>query len=285
MKKIKFKKRIFLLLSLVVFSLGLFGQNYRVATFNIRLDSRSDSGNLWEDRAAAVTNLIRYHDFDIMGTQEGMHHQLELISKTLPYFARYGKGRNDGTTTGEHAAIYFKKEKFRLLKAGDFWLREDPSKPGLGWDATCCNRICSWVQLQDIKTGKKFFVFNAHFDHQGKIARVESSKLMLRKIKEIAAGMPAILTGDFNGDRESEWYKSLAASTMLRDSYKDVKYPYEPSSSFNAFGRSLNRMDVIDHIFLTRHFKATSWAILTDTYKGKFPSDHYPVLAVVQFVK
>lgn len=274
-------RKIFLLLLSSSIIISVTAQTFRVATFNLRFDSRGDSGNLWEDRASAVTNLIRYHDFDIMGTQEALIHQLEKVSADLPYLNRYGKGRDNGTTTGEHSAIFYKKDKFKLIKSGDFWLREDPAKPGLGWDATCCNRICSWVQLQDKKTGRQFFVFNAHFDHEGKIARVESGKLIVKKIKEIAKGAPAILTGDFNGDKESEWYKNIASSGVVHDSYNDVKFPYEPSSTFNGFGRSLTGNGVIDHIFVSSHFKGKSWGILTDTYNGKFPSDHYPVLAVV----
>ena len=92
-------------------------------------------------------------------------------------------GRDDGKEKGEHSAIYFKTSEFKLLKSGDFWLSETPDKPSLGWDATCCNRISSWVYLQHKKTGKKFYMFNAHFDHQGVKARVESSKLILKKIR------------------------------------------------------------------------------------------------------
>ncbi|ULT43255.1 hypothetical protein KRR40_07180 [Niabella defluvii] len=81
-----------------------------------------------------------------------MPHQLEDVVKALPQYARHGKGRDDGSDKGEHSAIFYKKDKFLLLQSGDFWLSETPDKPGLGWDATCCNRICSWVYLQDQKS-------------------------------------------------------------------------------------------------------------------------------------
>jgi endonuclease/exonuclease/phosphatase family metal-dependent hydrolase len=42
-------------------------------------------------------------------------------------------------------------------------------------------------------------------------------------------------------------------------------------------------MEVIDHIFVTKQFKVKKWGILTDTYFGKYPSDHFPVMAVVNF--
>lgn len=258
-------------------------QQVTVATFNLRYDNKGDAGNLWKDRAKPVSNLIRFHDFDVFGTQEALINQLNDVSANLPQYARYGVGRDDGKQGGEHAAIFYKKDKFTLLNKDDFWLSETPGKPGKGWDATCCNRICSWVQLQDVKSKKKFFFFSAHFDHEGVVARRESSKLVLAKIKEIAKDAPAILVGDFNADRDSEPYQILKKATFIKDAYYDVKYPYENNASFNAFGKSLSGNDVIDHIFVTKQLKAVKWGILTDTYHGKFPSDHFPVMAVVQF--
>ncbi|HEY0898035.1 MAG TPA: endonuclease/exonuclease/phosphatase family protein, partial [Sphingobacteriaceae bacterium] len=250
---------------------------------NVRFDNPADSGNLWVNRAPVVANLIRYHDFDVFGTQEALKTQLDDLSRALPQYERYGKGRSDGREGGEFSAIFFKKDQFKLLKKGDFWLSETPDKPSLGWDATCCNRICSWVQLQDARSGKKFYVFNAHFDHQGKVARVESAKLMLKKIAEIAGQEPVVLTGDFNGDHNSEWYLTLANSPKLKDTYKLVKDPYANNSSFNAFGTNFKSAGIIDHIFISGHFTALKWGLLTDTYYGKYPSDHFPVVTELKW--
>lgn len=274
------KFRILILLVILTAGINADAQTYRVASFNIRFDNPRDSGNLWVSRAPVVSNLIRYHDFDIFGVQEALKPQLNDISAALPQYAIYGKGRDDGKDAGEHSSIYYKKKMFRLLKSGDFWLSATPDVPGKGWDATCCNRICSWVYLEDVKSRKKFYVFNVHFDHQGVVARKESGKLIVQKIKEIAGSAPVLLTGDFNGNRESEWYKTLANSGIIRDTYKDVKYPYENNSSTNGF-RTPRGMGVIDHIFISKHFSASRWGILTDTYFGKFPSDHFPVAATV----
>ena len=271
---------LFLLTILFTAIAGANAQSLKVASFNIRYDNPRDSGNLWVNRAPVVANLIRYHDFDIFGVQEALKNQLNDISKSLPEYSIYGKGRDDGKDAGEHSSIYYKKDMFKMLKSGDFWLSTTPDVPGKGWDATCCNRICSWVYLEDVKSRKKFYVFNVHFDHQGVVARKESGKLMVQKIKEIAGGEPVLLTGDFNGNRESEWYKTLANSGIVRDTYKEVKYPYENNSSTNGF-RTPQGMGVIDHIFISKQFTASRWGILTDTYFGKFPSDHFPVAATV----
>ena len=269
---------------LFILTLSTNAQSLTIGSFNLRYDTKSDSGNLWKDRGPVAANLIRFHGFDVLGTQEGLRNQIDDISNALPEYARYGVGRDDGKEGGEHSAIFYKKDRFKLLKSGDFWLSETPDKPGKGWDATCCNRVCSWVYLQDLQTKKKFYTFNVHFDHQGVIARVESAKLMLKKITEIAGNEPALLTGDFNGARDSEWYLTLANSSQLVDVHAKVKFPYENNASFSSF-RTPRGKAVIDHIFMTKQFTPLKWGILTDTYFGKYPSDHFPVLAVVELGK
>ncbi|WP_207425855.1 endonuclease/exonuclease/phosphatase family protein [Pedobacter sp. SYSU D00535] len=258
-------------------------QSFKVGSFNIRYDTPLDTGNLWVQRAPVVANLIRFHDFDVLGTQEGLKNQLDDLTAALPEYQRYGVGRDDGKESGEFSAIYFKKDKYKLVKSGDFWLSETPEKPSKGWDATCCNRLCTWIQLEDKVSASRFYVFNAHFDHKGRIVRVESAKLILAKMAEIVGKEPAILTGDFNGGHTSEWYTTLAESPLLMDSYKQVKYPYRNNGSTNAFGKSPASTQVIDHVLVTQHFQVKKWGVLTDTYHGKYPSDHFPIAVELLF--
>ncbi|BAV08431.1 bacillopeptidase F precursor [Filimonas lacunae] len=260
----------------------LHAQEYTVGTFNLRYDNRYDSGNLWENRAPVVAALIRFHGFDVLGTQEGLQNQLADISKALPEYQRYGVGRDNGIDSGEHSAIFFRKDKFTLLNKGDFWLSQTPAKPSLGWDAKCCKRICSWIQLKDKTTGKSFYFFNAHYDHEGVEARIESSRLMLQKVTAIAGKTPALITGDLNGGYETDCYKILATSGVVKDVRNAAAIKYVNNGSFNNWGKSVERADVIDHIFATSQFTVTIYGILTDTYRGKYPSDHFPVLAKIK---
>lgn len=279
MRKISFFV-ILLLLSIAPFAGA---QNMKIGSYNLRYDNKGDAekGNGWVERSPALISLIRFHDFDVFGTQEGLKNQLDDISNALPQYARYGIGRDDGKDKGEHSAIFYKKDEFKLLANGDFWLSETPDTPSLGWDATCCNRICSWVKLQHKESEKTFYFFNVHYDHQGIVARRESSKLILKKIKDIAGEAPVILTGDFNGSTATEWYKTIANSDIVKDTYDQVQYPYANNSSFNNFGFKNEPKDIIDHVFVSDQFQVKSWGLLTDTYFGKFPSDHFPVLVKV----
>jgi len=253
----------------------------RVASYNLRMDTPRDSLNAWPHRKENVKALIQYHDFDIIGTQEGFIHQLKDILE-IPEYAYFGAGRDDGKQAGEHSAILYKKARFEIIDSGNFWLSETPEKPGLGWDATCCNRICSWAKFLDKAARREFYVFNVHFDHQGVIARQESGKLMVSKIKEIAKDAPVICTGDFNSTPETEQIKGMSA--LLNDAYAITALaPYGPVGTTNSFRFTAPMKHRIDYVFVSKHFGVSKYAVLTDAKNQRYPSDHLPVVADVHF--
>lgn len=271
------KRIFFIALIAILASYNGHSQTITVGTFNLRYDNPRDSGNLWKDRAPVAAALIRFHDFDVVGTQEGLKNQLEDLQKNLPDFAYYGIGRDDGQSKGEHSAIFYRKSMFTVLDSGSFWLSATPEKPGPGWDARL-NRICSWLKLKTKKGKKIFYVFNVHYDHQGVEARKESSKLILQKIQQIAGKSPVVFTGDFNGGHDAEWYLRIKDSGIVKDAYTLTADPYTNNGSFNSFRVNNPSNEIIDHIFISDKFKVEKYGILTDTYHGHFPSDHYPVL-------
>lgn len=260
-----------------LFIIYVSAQEINVATFNIRLKTDGDIGNLWQDRKDAVCNLITYHEFDIFGIQEGFKDQVNDMKQLLPNFDYVGVGRDDGAELGEHSAIFYNKNRFEVLKSGTFWLSAtDTEKPNKGWDAAL-PRICTWGIFRDRENNKSFILMNTHFDHVGIQARKESAKLILRKATEFATELPLILTGDFNVDETNEAYFTLANGGVVEDVLTKSKIVYTPNSTFNNWGKSIKPTGRIDHIFITPHFNVEKYGILTDTYMGKYPSDHFPV--------
>lgn len=249
----------------------------KVASYNLRLNTKADGINAWDNRKEVVNELIRYHDFDIIGTQEGFKAQLDDII-SLGGYAYTGSGRDDGKDAGEHSAILYKPSKYQLLSSGDFWYSETPDKPSKGWDARCCNRICSWAKFKDITNSKTFFVFNSHFDHEGVEARKNSAILLLERIKSIAESEPVIVMGDFNSTPETEQMQRI--DKVLNDAFAASKTkPYGPIGTFNAFKYDAPLKDRIDYVFVSSDFEVLKYAALTDTYVQRFPSDHLPVVA------
>ena len=219
---------------------------------------------------------------------------------TLDGYDYIGVGRDDGKRGGEYAAIFYKKDHIRLLDNGQFWLAEDTTRPNLGWDAACI-RICTWGKFEDKRSHLMFFYFNLHMDHVGIVARRESAKLVVRKIREIAGSAPVVLTGDFNVDQNNEIYAIFTNSGLLRDSYTAARLRYAENGTFNAYNNDTYTDSRIDHVFVSPKFLVDNYAILTDCYwtapkvdeankasdapqeidfrpaQRRLPSDHYPV--------
>ncbi|MCJ8164484.1 endonuclease/exonuclease/phosphatase family protein [Pontibacter sp. E15-1] len=281
------KKTFFLMSLLFLCGAAAFAQksSLRVATYNIRYDNVSDTVNAWGKRLPVLADQIRFQEFDIFGTQEVLLHQLQGMAKALTGYKHIGVGRDDGKEKGEFAAVFYRADKFDLLKQGNFWLSETPDKPGKGWDADF-PRVCTWGQFKAKDTGLSFYFFNVHFDHMGEQARRESVKLMLQKIKQIAGTAPAIFVGDFNFSQKDEKYTTLSTSGLLQDAYQLADVRFAPRGTFNGFEATRKTDERIDHIWLTSGFKVSRYGILTSTYSnGKFPSDHFPVMAEVVYEK
>jgi endonuclease/exonuclease/phosphatase family metal-dependent hydrolase len=265
-----------------LFQSNSFSQNLNISTYNIRFDNPNDEGNLWKDRSPHLINQIIFHQMDIIGTQEGLHHQLEEIKSGLN-FPYIGVGRDSGDNEGEFSAIFFNPNKLDLLSSGTFWLSETPGIPSKGWDAAL-NRVCTWGQFKS-KTGDAFYVFNIHYDHIGQKAREESSKLVLSKINEInEQNLPVIFMGDFNVTPENPAYQEVIKSQSFFDSKLISKTPsIGNQGTFNAFDWNKLPEGVIDHIFVSQGIQVLRHGILTDNYGKKFPSDHFPVFAEIIF--
>ncbi|GGB78376.1 endonuclease/exonuclease/phosphatase family protein [Dyadobacter sediminis] len=274
MKKIVLCFSLLLILSRISYAQKPVSMN--IASYNLRYNTPNDGVNAWPNRKENVKGLIRFHEFEIFGVQEALVGQLKDVAE-MTDFTYIGKGRDDGREGGEHSAIFYKKDRFRLLKSGDFWLSETPEKPGKGWDATCCNRICSWGKFQDVISKKEFFFFNVHFDHQGVEARKQSGILMVKKINEIAGKSTVILTGDFNSTPETEQINSI--KTILNDSHDVTKQaPYGPEGTFNSFKFDALMDKRIDYIFVSKNIEVLKYGVLTDAKEQRYPSDHQPVL-------
>jgi endonuclease/exonuclease/phosphatase family metal-dependent hydrolase len=274
----------FLLTTLAVGHSACPAEPLAVISFNVRYDNPADGPDAWPYRREAVAGFLNFHGADIIGLQEPLHHQLVELDELLPGHTWFGAGRDDGRTTGEHAAIFFRTDRFRLVDGGTFWLSETPNRPGSrSWDAAL-PRILTWIRLEDRANEQEFFVLNTHYDHRGQQARVESSRLVRRFIDERTDGLPVILTGDLNALPDDEVVLLLTRGERpLRDALYFSETPhYGPLGTWNGF-REVEQGRRIDYILTTPNFAVRRHAILTDRTNGRFLSDHLPVFAEVRF--
>lgn len=278
-------KTLFQLFFLAVFSLCIFqanAQTHQIATFNIRWANPGDEGNLWKDRLPHVAGLIQFHQIGIVGIQEGLYSQVQDLTSALD-FKYIGVGRDNGGEEGEFSAILYDPNHYTILDQGTFWLSETPAVPSKGWDAAL-NRICTFGKFKDAN-GNEFYVFNIHYDHRGEQARIESSKLVTRKMKEInPQNLPSLFLGDFNAHPQHPAYLAVLESGDWKDARLVTQTPsYGPRGTFTGFDWEAMPNQIIDHIFVHGPVKVYRHGILSDNYGKKYPSDHFPVLVEVGF--
>ena len=252
-----------------------------VLSYNIRYDNPNDGENQWKYRKEIIANYIKEIRPDIIGMQEVLDPQLVFLDISLTEFSFVGVGREDGKTKGEYSPILYNSNRLTLLQTDTFWLSETPKVISVGWDAAL-ERICTYAQFEHKETGQKFWVFNTHFDHIGELARIQSAKLILQKIKMLNINnFPVIITGDFNLTPDT------APIKMLQNSYIDVmqKIPGDAinNGTFTGFDKLSNGEDRIDYIFqkdLKIHNSSHIWL---KTSSGHWASDHHPVQAIFSF--
>ena len=278
----------FIVILLVVFS-GCShkkgGDEVKVITLIVRYDNPEDSINAWTNRVSQISNFINSEKPDILGMQEVLWHQYEVLDSILVDYASVGVGRNDGARDGEMNPVFFRKEKFDMVRNITFWLSDFPEVPGsIGWGSSL-PRIVTWMEFVDKKSHKHFFFFNTHFANDSESARLMSSRVLLKEVNRISEGFPFIISGDFNMLPTSTGYSILTGPDesipLLRDSYVITeKRPSGPVYTFNGFSDK-TQSGRVDYIFVRNGMRVLDYHTIVKKERGIYISDHWPVEAVV----
>ena len=260
----------------------------KVMSFNIRYGAAKDGINKWENRKNLVLDTIKDSNPDLLGLQEVLGFQADFLKKNLTGYAFHGVGREDGKEKGEYVPLMYKTKRFVLERSGHFWFSETPDKPGSkSWDSSL-PRMLSWVALRDLKNEEIFIFANAHYDHRGKVARLESAKLMRKQWESIEGDVPLVITGDFNTTEDGKPYAALVngpddTSAKLIDSYRVIHPNRQPDeASFGGF-KGVREGSRIDWILHSEKFTTRNTTINYGQENGRYPSDHYPIEALLHY--
>ena len=268
------------LIFVLLFNVQLQAQ-HRIMTYNIRLDYTAQNSDPWSVRKTKVFEQIKDTKVDVFGIQEGMPNQIVDFKLALGNFEMVGVGRDDGANAGEFSALFFKKDRYELLKGGTFWLSETPDVPSKGWDAAL-NRVCSYVRLKDT-SGTVFWVFNTHFDHVGEQARIHAIDLILDKVKELnSESEPFIVQGDLNLNDDHPAIVHL--QSKLSDALLVAKkLKSSNNKTFNGFDLSSAPKRRIDYIFVSEGVQVKTFETRMESFGLSYPSDHFPLIAKIKF--
>ncbi|MDN3596646.1 endonuclease/exonuclease/phosphatase family protein [Zunongwangia endophytica] len=273
-------KKILSALTLICCLTSTFAQT-KLMTYNIKYANETDGENSWSYRKDWITNQIKFYEPDIFGVQEALHTQIAYFDEQMPNYKYIGVGRDNGKQEGEYSAIFYNTNKLEVLKSNTFWLNENPTEIKKGWDAVL-PRICTYGLFENKESGEKFWHFNAHFDHVGVKARQESAKLIFNKIQELnTEDYPVVLTGDLNLTPETKSIQYL--SDKMLDAKSVAELAFGPTGTYNGFNFSEPVITKLDYVFVSKNgFKVKKHAVLSDSKDLHYPSDHLPVMVILE---
>jgi len=263
----------------------------RIVTYNIRFDNPADGIDNWKHRRKHITDLLLKFSPDIISLQEPLHHQVKEIHEDLKEssYEWYGVGRSDGVHSGEFGPIFWNTNKLKALNSGNFWLSSTPEVPGTKFPSSCLPRMVTWCQFQQNESpnpgaeNKPFFVFNTHFDHQGKLARDLSAEFVIKEIPKIAGLHPSILTGDFNAEPNSKAYQIVQNSFFTDARFFAKEVLNKEYGTFTGFCPRVkyidNACETIDYIF-TSGFEVQRFEVCLNGRpdNNRCLSDHRPLI-------
>ena len=261
-------------------------------SFNVRGSFRDlGTPNAWPERSALNVESIRRRAPGVIGFQELQSGNLETYTKTLPRYDRVPGPEYGNVARPSLNAIFFDRERLGLLDAGGFWLSTTPERYSASWDSRVV-RSATWAYFKLHNTGPSFLHLNTHLDHVSRQARVEGSRLIIRKIAEVLRRYgdetPVVVTGDFNCRPGTPTYRNFVENGFV-DTYLAANEDGDNAHTFHGFkgpryrdarpGLGPRRIDWILLKDPGQRLRARWHSIVRDHDEETYPSDHYPVLA------
>jgi endonuclease/exonuclease/phosphatase family metal-dependent hydrolase len=249
-----------------------------VMSFNIRLPAESDGVDYWETRKPLALRMLQEQQPDVIGMQELVKSQADYLARELPQYAWFGRGR-DADGGGEHMGVFYRKDRLKVIESGDFWLSDTPDVAGsITWHHLY-PRMVTWALFEQRSDGKRFYLFNTHLPYrdQDEAARVKGAQAIAAHLATLPAGVPVVVTGDFNTTPDSEVHAVLART--LQDAWTTAPRVEGSDATFHGFTGNADKR--IDWIFV-KSVQLASITSVTTRWNHRYPSDHFPLVATLR---
>lgn len=266
------------------------GDVIKVVSFNLRRDFGPQRKNRWDTRKELAARMISESDAAIIGVQEFLPRMRQDLKELLEGYSIFGRGRLSGKNpdNDEHSDIIIKNNDVEVASCQTFWLSKHPDVPSRAYFAVY-PRICTVAEVKIKKSGRRIRVFNTHFDHVSPLARTFGARLILEQIHRFnqTDPLPTIVMGDFNASPNSKAVRLMRENLM---NYQDVRlqdiYGFLDQLIGNTYhgfkGKITQKFKPIDYIFVSDDFEVVTASVNTQNYDGAYPSDHYPISAVLR---
>ena len=256
-----------------------------VMTFNIRTSAIPDGDDAWPLRKERVVETIRRFDPDIVGLQEALAEQIEFIASGLPQYRWLGadRGLNGGTGLSEATPIFYRHAEMVPLESGPFWLGNMPNGSYRGREGgRGGSRIVTWARFHHMGTGREVWVYNTHLSPRTGPQHLAAAEAINERIAGLPAGTPVVVIGDFNATAGSSETWQSATARGLRDAWDAAGHREGPAATYNGFrppGSEEEGEGRIDWVLIGGPIDVSTAATIVHTSNGRYPSDHFPVLA------
>jgi endonuclease/exonuclease/phosphatase family metal-dependent hydrolase len=251
----------------------------RVVTFNVRYDDARRGSSARERHRRTVSATLQSLDADILCLQEvitlqgrtvlGRNRLRESLERDLQGWS--GWLPEGASALAEASPIFIRSRRFGILDGGIFWFSDTPDVPDSRSWGNALPRFCSWLLLEDRPGGARLCVANVHLDHRSGASRLKAAELLLRRLPQLAAGVPMLVAGDFNAGRRSRVQHALSGRfrRVTGDSTPSLRFP-------------LPRQ--IDQIFISPQIRLRESRVAGIEGRGGLcgTTDHRPVVADLQ---
>lgn len=249
----------------------------RVMSFNIRFENPTDGADAWFYRRDLIALVVTRYKPAILGTQEGRWNQLLDLKERLPSYCLHAPGRTIDETC-QYPTLFVLGDTFNILEGDEFWLSETPRiHRSKSWDSGF-PRMMSFAKLRHASSGRAIWACVTHLDHLGAEARLRQAAMIADWAAAIEA--PLIVMGDFNDGPFSETHAILTQEkTRLRDTWTAIGMEDGLQSATSHGFTGIPKKQRIDWVLASPEFSVKAVSIIRDDFEGRYPSDHFPILA------
>ena len=252
-----------------------------VMTFNIRTSGGNDGDNGWAHRRELVAKVMERLAPDVAGLQEALDEQVEYLADALPGYRWLGadRGLNGGTGLSEYTPIFYRRDALIPIESGTFWLSDADGPTGRGWRRNV-SRIVTWARFHHRGGDRRIYVFNTHLTLRRGPRQIESARRIAERVATLPAGSAVVVTGDFNAMAEISETWRAATGRGLRDAWLLAGERVGPARTSSDFRPpALANPGRIDWILVGGPVGVRSVETVVHHDGGRYPSDHYPVVA------
>ena len=256
-------------------------ESTRIMSFNLRYTD-DEEGSI-KNRSKIALAIIEQYVPDSFGVQEATGEWMKILNKNLEEkYACVSQPRSKSKDS-ETSAVFYLKDKFELIDSGTIWLSDTPDVPYSVYEKSDNKRIATWATLKNKENGNTYTHINTHLDTVDEV-QMSQVNVLLNKINELSEkGYPLVCTGDFNVDRNTAVYEKMLE---YADDARVIAENTEDGITFHEYGKK-DENDIqfsIDYVFVVpKGISVETYKIIRDTAKGMYPSDHYPIIADINF--